>query len=91
MTRIDDLSPRQQRQILARITSRLSRQFARVFDAAGCEDLHFHDLRHEATRRLYERTNLSDVEIASITGHRNLHMLKRYANLRGSVLAKRMW
>ena len=54
-------------------------------------DLHFHDLRHEATCRLYERTTLSDVLIAKITGHRDLRMLKRYASMRGSDLAVRLW
>jgi integrase len=76
---------------LRRTTSKLSRQFTRIFETAGCEDLNFHDLRHEATSRLYERTNLSDMEIAKITGHRTLAMLKRYANLRGSDLATRLW
>lgn len=76
---------------LARTTSRLSRQYARIFDAAGCGDLHFHDLRHEATSRLFERTSLSDTEIMKITGHKSVAMLKRYANLRGSNLAERLW
>lgn len=76
---------------LARVTSQLSRQYDRIFDAAGAADLHFHDLRHEATSRIYERTNLSDLEVAKITGHRDLRTLKRYANLRASTLAKRLW
>ena len=76
---------------LRRTTSKLSRQFSRIFETAECEDLNFHDLRHEATSRLYERTNLGDMEIAKITGHRTLAMLKRYANLRGSDLATRLW
>ena len=79
------------RRSLERVTSRLSRQFARIFDAAGAKDLHFHDLRHEATSRLYERTKLSDLEISKITGHKDPRMLKRYANLRGSDLAARLW
>lgn len=79
------------RSVLRRVTARLSRQYARVFSAAECVDLHFHDLRHEATSRIYERTTLSDVEIASITGHKDLRQLKRYANLRGSKLAERLW
>ena len=76
---------------LDKTTSLLSRQFARIFEAAGCADLHFHDLRHEATSRLFERTGLSDLEIAKITGHKSLVMLMRYANLRGSNLAGRLW
>ncbi len=76
---------------LNKTTTRLSRQFSRVFEAAGCADFRFHDLRHEATSRLYERTQLSDLEIAKITGHKDLRMLRRYANLRGSTLANKLW
>lgn len=77
--------------VLAQTTSRLSRQFDRIFSAAGCGDLNFHDLRHEATSRIFERTTLGEMEIAKITGHRSLRSLARYANLRGSVLAERLW
>lgn len=73
------------------LTTELSAQFARIFDAAGCPDLVFHDLRHEATSRLFERTTLQDFEIMKITGHSSIKMLARYANLRGSNLAKRLW
>lgn len=82
-----DRNPR----VLDRVTARLSRQFDRLFSAAGCDDLHFHDLRHEATSRIYERTTLTDLQVAKITGHRDLRSLKRYANLRGSDLASRLW
>lgn len=74
-----------------RATTCRSGQPASRFAEAGCPDLRFHDLRHEATSRLYERTNLSDVQISSITGHKDLRMLRRYANLRGSDLATRLW
>lgn len=76
---------------LARTTSQLSRQWSRVFEYARCEGLRFHDLRHEATSRLFERTTLTDVQISRITGHRDPRMLKRYANLRGDDLASRLW
>ncbi|MGV8959244.1 MAG: site-specific integrase [Stenotrophomonas sp.] len=76
---------------MKRCTSLLSRQFGRVFAAAGCVDLRFHDLRHEATSRLFERTTLTDLQIAKITGHKDIRMLARYANLRGSDLADRLW
>ena len=72
-------------------TSELSRTFRNIFREAEVVDLHFHDIRHEATCRLYEKTKLSDVLIAKITGHRNLRMLQRYASLRGSDLAVHLW
>ncbi|MDC7699556.1 site-specific integrase [Vogesella indigofera] len=76
---------------LGKISNRLSGQFARIFSAAECEDLRFHDLRHEASSRFYERTQLSDLQIAKITGHKDPRMLARYANLRGSDLANQLW
>lgn len=77
--------------ILDKVTAELSAQFAAIFRASGIPDLHFHDLRHEATCRLFERTTLSDTLIARITGHRDPRMLKRYASLRGSDLASQLW
>lgn len=62
-----------------------------IFDAAGCVGLNFHDLRHEATSRLFERTTLSETEIMKITGHKSHRMMMRYANLRGSNLADKLW
>lgn len=62
-----------------------------IFDVAGCVDLNFHDLRHEATSRLFERTKLSDTSIMRITGHKSQRMLMRYANLRGSDLSSQLW
>ncbi|MDE1716029.1 site-specific integrase [Chromobacterium amazonense] len=77
--------------VLKKTTALLSRQYARIFEAAGCEDFGFHDLRHEATSRFFERTKLSDLQIAKITGHKDPRMLSRYANLRGSDLANQLW
>jgi integrase len=64
--------------------------FVKACERAGIANLHFHDLRHEATSRLFERTDLRDIEIASITGHKTMEMLKRYAHLRASQLAVRL-
>lgn len=58
-------------------------------DRAGIEDLRFHDLRHEATSRLFE-LGLDRVEAASITGHKTLQMLKDYTHLRAEKLAQKM-
>ena len=51
----------------------------------GLNDLHFHDLRHEAISRLVE-CGLSDQQVASISGHRSMQMLKRYTHLRAEEL-----
>ncbi|MET4477967.1 integrase [Bradyrhizobium sp. F1.13.3] len=52
-------------------------------------DLRFHDLRHEAISRLFEK-GLNIIEVASICGHRELKMLKRYTHPRVSELARRL-
>lgn len=59
-------------------------------DRAKVDDLRFHDLRHEATSRMFEETDLDAVEIATITGHKSMQMLKRYTHLRAHKLAKRL-
>jgi integrase len=56
---------------------------------AGVDDLHFHDLRHEAVSRLFER-GLSMMEVASISGHKTLSMLQRYTHLRAEDLSAKM-
>ncbi|MBF0108023.1 MAG: site-specific integrase [Magnetococcales bacterium] len=56
---------------------------------AGIVDLHFHDLRHEAVSRLVE-AGLSDQEVAAISGHRSMQMLRRYTHLRGEDLVNRL-
>lgn len=76
---------------LEKTTETLSKYWGRIFESAGCQDLHFHDLRHEATSRIFERTTLRAADIAKITGHRSEKSLMRYANLRGSHLAGQLW
>lgn len=77
--------------VLDEITADLSAQFGRIFDAAGCPDLTFHDLRHEATSRFFEcYPDLTAFDIAKITGHKTIRMLHRYANLRGSTLRTKL-
>lgn len=73
------------------ISSRLSQTFGRVFESAGCADFTFHGLRHEATSRFYERTTLSDLEIAKILGWKSFKVALRYSNLRGSSLSTKLW
>lgn len=56
---------------------------------ANIVGLRFHDLRHEATSRLFEK-GLNVMEVAAITGHKTLDMLKRYTHLRAEDLAKKL-
>ena len=81
----------EQRGNLKMTTNYLSKMFAQTFADAGCPDLHAHDLRHEATSRLFERTDLMAEEIMKCTGHKSHRMVMRYLKLRGSNLAARLW
>ena len=67
----------------------ISQDFARACRMAGISGLHFHDLRHEATSRLFEK-GFDTMEVSTITGHKTLQMLKRYTHLRAEDLAERM-
>ena len=61
----------------------------RVCKRAGISKLMFHDLRHEATSRFFEK-GLNVMEVAAITGHKDLRMLQRYTHLRAEDLAKKL-
>ncbi|MDA8093296.1 MAG: site-specific integrase [Betaproteobacteria bacterium] len=56
----------------------------------GIKDLHFHDLRHEAVSRLFELGSLDMMEVAAISGHKSLSMLKRYTHLRAQRLVSKL-
>ncbi|MHB1668821.1 tyrosine-type recombinase/integrase [Thiomonas sp.] len=58
-------------------------------DPAFLADLRFHDLRHEATSRLFEK-GLGVMEVASMTGHKSLAMLKRYTHIEAAKLAQKL-
>ena len=48
--------------------------------------LRWHDLRHEAASRFFEK-GLHPMQVAAITGHKSLNMLRRYTHLKASDLA----
>jgi integrase len=53
------------------------------------DDLHFHDLRHEAISRFFEK-GLSVPEVALISGHRDVRMLFRYTHLKPEDVAAKL-
>lgn len=52
--------------------------FRYACDRAKIKNFTFHDLRHEALSLLAERGNFSVLELAAVSGHKTLQMLKRY-------------
>ncbi|MFC1602014.1 integrase [Pseudomonadota bacterium] len=61
----------------------------RALKRAGIVNLRFHDLRHEAVSRLVE-AGLGDQEVAAISGHKSMQMLRRYTHLRAEDLVERL-
>ncbi len=60
----------------------------RICNALNLNDLHFHDLRHEAISRFFEM-GLNVPEVALISGHRDFRMLFRYTHMKPeSILNK---
>ena len=67
----------------------VSAAFAAACKACKIQGLRLHDLRHEATSRLFEK-GLNVMEVSTITGHKSLSMLKRYTHLKASDLLSRL-
>ncbi len=68
----------------------IRQMWTRVLATTDIKGLRFHDLRHEAISRLFEATDLSDMEIAAISGHKTLSQLKRYTHLRANKIARKL-
>ena len=67
----------------------LKNAFERARKRADMEHFNFHDLRHEAISRLFER-GWNVMEVAAVSGHKDLQSLKRYTNLKAKDLAMKM-
>ena len=85
---LEDLPRRRDGRVFGMTDNQITKTMAAVREAAGIEDLRFHDLRHEAISRLFERTRLAARQIAQITGHKTAQMLWRYAHLRADDLVE---
>ena len=67
----------------------LSQAFNRACKKLNVSNLRFHDLRHEATTRLFE-LGLNVIEVSTITGHKDLTMLDRYTHLKAEKLGEKI-
>lgn len=73
---------------IARLT--LYHAFNAAVKRARIDDFTFHDLRHEALSRLAERGDFSILELAEVSGHKTLQMLKRYTHFSTERLAQKL-
>lgn len=86
---LKDMRPRQGGPILPTSQNAVACVWKRTVLKLGIDDLRWHDLRHEAASRLFEK-GLHPMEVASITGHKSLNMLRRYTHLRPEDLAMKL-
>ena len=63
----------------------ISTRFTQGCQDLGIVDLHFHDLRHEGTSRLFE-AGFAIQQVALVTGHKDWKMLRRYTHLKPESL-----
>jgi len=81
--------PREEAQPFPVTANALRLAWGRLADRANVKDLRFHDLRHEAVSRLFER-GLATQEVALVSGHRDMRMLHRYTHLRPETVGAKL-
>jgi integrase len=65
-------------------------QKAKAYSLEGMfQNLRFHDLRHEAVSRMFEK-GLNPIEVGMVSGHKTLAMLQRYAHIRANELVHKL-
>jgi len=67
----------------------ITQAFRKILKKNEISDLNFHDLRHEATSRLFE-LGLDATKVKEITGHKTYSMLARYTHLKAEDIAIEM-
>jgi integrase len=67
----------------------ITQAFNRARDRAGIKDLRVHDLRHEATSRMFEK-GLSIEEVSCVTRHSDWRSLKRYTHPKNDIISKKL-
>jgi integrase len=85
-----DSLPRTDGRVFPLGADHLRKIWARLCAAAGIDDLHLHDLRHEAISRVADTGTMSLVDLQAFSGHLDTRMLLRYAHLCAKHLALRL-
>ncbi|RLA19354.1 MAG: hypothetical protein DRQ56_05560 [Gammaproteobacteria bacterium] len=74
-----DTEPR----IFPYVSKSASSNFARTCGMVGIDDLHLHDLRHEAASWLFE-LGMNIPQVSKITGHKSWQNMQRYVHMEGA-------
>ena len=67
----------------------LTEKFISHCKSLGVENFRLHDLRHEGVSSLFEK-GLNMIEVSTISGHKDLAMLKRYTHLNPLTLVDKI-
>ncbi len=81
--------PARSGKVFATTQDALKQAWNRLVAKAGCIDLRFHDLRHEAVSRLFEK-GLEMPEAMMVSGHTDPRMLVRYTHLSARKLIEKL-
>lgn len=89
--RIFSLRPDSVTQAFSRAVKRARAEYVRHGgkDPQWLVGIRLHDARHEACSRLAE-SGFSTLEVAAVSGHKTLQLLKRYTHLRPEALAQKL-
>lgn len=88
--------PRDSAKVFPISVDALAGAWAKACSAAGLDDLHIHDCRHEGISRVAEGGNngaqgsFGLLDLQQFSGHRDTRMLMRYAHLCSARLAKKL-
>lgn len=83
------LVPKNEGRVFSYTTSGIKSSWKSFTAGLKLENFHFHDLRHCAISSLVEK-GLSSIEVASISGHKSMSMLKRYSHLYAYKLVEKL-
>lgn len=81
--------PARSGRVFATTPDALKQAWNRLVTKAACIDLRFHDLRHEAVSRLFEK-GLEMPEAMMVSGHADPRMLTRYTHLSARKLIEKL-
>lgn len=83
------MTPQKEGRVFTYTSSGLKSTWRDLVNTLKIENFHFHDLRHCAISSLLER-GLNSIEVASISGHKSMAMLKRYAHIQSYKLVEKL-
>ncbi len=86
---LSDLGPQTEGPIFPTTSEAVKTAWARLTKRAKVPDFHFHDLRHEAISRLFER-GFDLPEVMMMSGHTDHRMLLRYTHLHARKLVEKL-